>query len=168
MPQHKCEKCGKIFGSKTDLTRHNKKKYPCIFLHNLKEHPAQNIIISSIKKIDNNVIDIFINEEIKKIKFNLENDLLNYVFNNLEKNKKFEMLYADIVKKIFDKFEYLCHKKEYNLFDDNGVIKSNEIIKNKLLNIFKDNENYFCKRLLKYAKNVALDIYDVKYIDIED
>lgn len=102
-----------------------------------------------------------------------------YVFNNLEKNNKFKNLYDDTVNKIFQKFTSLCqnklikiddkekYKREFELFE-NDVVKTNEVIKNKLYSIYNDNDKYFCKRLLKYAKNLALDIYDVKYIDLED
>lgn len=98
----------------------------------------------------------------------------------LETNIKFKKYYEDTVNKIFMKFTLMCqrklikvggkeeYKREYELFDDKKKIKSNETIKNTIMDIFKDNEKYFKKRLLKYARNVAIEIYDVEYIDYCD
>jgi hypothetical protein len=187
MFKFKCEQCGKLFNLKTDLKRHINKKNPCIFIENLKEYPTQNII--NIKKdnfiIEKNIInknndeEEMYNIELTRINNELKTELYLYIFNNLEKNNKFKNLYDDTVNKIFNKFMFLCKKKiikngdkeeykrEFELFD-NGKIKSNETIKNKLFDIFNDNNIYFSKRLLKYAKNIILEIYDVKYIDLED
>ena len=124
--------------------------------------------------------DLLYDKELKRIQDELKDELYLYVFNKLETNIKFKKYYEDTVNKIFMKFTLMCqrklikvggkeeYKREYELFDDKKKIKSNEAIKNTIMDIFKDNEKYFKKRLLKYARNVAIEIYDVEYIDLCD
>ena len=124
--------------------------------------------------------DIIYENELKRIFKELKDDIYLYVFKNLEENEKFKKLYEDTINKIFQQFISMCerkviknekkeeYKRDFYLFDNKNKIKSNDIVKNKLIEIFKDNEKYFNKRLLKYAKNLVAEIYDIKYIDIED
>jgi hypothetical protein len=190
MPSHKCIKCGKIFASNGDLNRHIKKKNPCIYIENLKDILPANIIIpqkdflsgspnGKLKDVEN-AEDTTYENELKRIYTELTDDIYLHVFNKLEKNEKFKKLYEDTLNKIFQKFYSMCerkvfkngdteeYKRDFCLFDEKQQIISNNDVKNKLIAIFKDNEKYFNKRLLKYAKNIMAELYDVKYIDLED
>ena len=182
---YNCVKCGKVFGGKGDLNRHTQKKNPCIHIDNPKENPLINIIITKkedlmIQKTAIEIEDITYENELKRIYNELKDDIYLYVFKNLEANAKFKNLYEDTISKIFQKFISICgrklikngekeeYKREFSLFDDKNKLISNDIIRNKLIEIFKDNEKYFNKRLLKYAKNVVAELYDIKYVEIED
>ena len=186
MPNHFCEKCGKKFISKTDLTRHKDKKNPCIYTENIAKNEIvddieqnNNLVFEKINIIETTEEDILYNTELNRLQDDLKSELYLYVFNALETNVKFKKFYEDTVSKLFLKLFSLCQRKiikitskeEYNrdweLFEDNKI-KSNDLVKKKLIEIFKENEIYFNKRLLKYAKNVMMELYDVKYIDLSE
>ena len=186
MPTHKCNLCGKIFGSKTDLTRHKDKKNPCVYVDNIKKSMIIEKMVSDeqtiIKHIDINLgepEDLIYEIELKRIQEELNADLYLHVFNNSEQNIKFKKFYEDAVSKVFTKFVTLCKNKvkkgnsdeyvrDYSLLDEKNKIKTNDVIKKKLTEIYNENETYFNKRLLKYALNLSIGLTDMKYVDVRD
>lgn len=186
MPNHICNKCGKVFASKTDLTRHTDKKNPCIYVENIAKNNIINdtniindLVIEKIKKVGNEDEDLTYEIELKRIQEELNADLYLHVFNNSEQNIKFKKFYEDAVSKVFTKFVTLCKNKvkkgnsdeyvrDYSLFDEKNKIKTNDVIKKKLTEIYNENETYFNKRLLKYALNLSIGLTDMKYVDVRD
>jgi hypothetical protein len=184
MPDHTCEKCGKIFASKTDLSRHKDKKNPCIYVENIAKilnnsNKNNNFIFEEVKNVKADEETLLYNTELKRLQDELKDEIYLYVFNALETNIKFKKFYEDTVSKLFLKLFSLCqrkiiktgdkeeYKRDWDLLD-NGKVKSNDLVKKKLIGIFKENELYFNKRLFKYAKNIMMELYDVKYIDLSE
>ena len=134
---------------------------------------------SKIKIIDTKNEDLTYEIELKRIQDELHADLYLHVFNNSEANIKFKKFYEDSVSKVFAKFITLCKTKvkktysdeyvrDFSLFDDKNKIKTNDVIKKKLMEIYNENETYFNKRLLKYALNLSIGLTDMKYVDVRD
>lgn len=190
MPLYTCEKCAQTFKQKNDYVRHTNKKYPCITREELDKKikdSTTNVLINDDTKINNELHQIehfkkddhLYDTELKRLQDELKDEIYLYVFNALETNIKFKKFYEDTVSKLFLKLFSLCqrkiikagdkeeYKRDWILFDG-GKVKSNDLVKKKLIGIFKENELYFNKRLLKYAKNVVIELYDIKYIDLSE
>jgi uncharacterized C2H2 Zn-finger protein len=100
MTQHKCDKCGKEFSQKTDLVRHNKRKFPCVteikcqmcgmvFKHRTSMYRHQKKCnVKSISQtnnsisINNNIVNN-VDGDVKVVKFGNEN--LSYISDDLYK-----------------------------------------------------------------------------------